>query len=105
MDMTEALKTMEERRATKRKARITELPEATFGPGKTVEILGPIGLIRLSVCTNVDPEKVGAAANYVAPTGISSGWERCPEPNFATGQTNPCPCPDGNGCHHYLLGC
>lgn len=93
-----------ELREERRDSRVLALPETRFGPGKTLEILA-FGLIRLSVCTNVKPEDVESASNYVSPTGISSKWERLKDPTFATGQDNPSPCPDGNGCIHYLLGC
>lgn len=100
------IKRLNELREERRQSRINQLPEERFGPGKTLEILGGgAGLIRLSVCTNVAPEDVEAASNYLSPTGISSKWERLKDPTFATGQTNPSPCPDGHGCIHYLLGC
>jgi hypothetical protein len=107
MSLESVAKKLNELREERRQARVNRLPEATFGPGKTLEILGSgtPGIIRLSICTNVDLKDVEAAANCVSPTGISSQWKRLEDPTFATGQKNPHPCPDGNDCVHYLLGC
>jgi hypothetical protein len=65
------------------------------------------GLVHCSVCTNIkDPRNIEMQTNIKNPTGISSSWKIDKEPNFHTGQTNPCPCENKPNTHkHYLMVC
>lgn len=66
-----------------------------------------VGLCRMSVCApkSMTTAEVEHNANSDQPTGIRSQWTVLRE-NFATGETNPCPCNDRpNEKAHWLLGC
>jgi hypothetical protein len=66
-----------------------------------------LGIVRCSICTNIkDTEKIEMLVNMRCPTGISSSWKISREPNFHTGQPNPCPCEEKPNTHkHYLMVC
>lgn len=76
-------------------------------PGKTIEcITSTPGIVCLSVCTNLEPEKIEFWANYFWSTGIDSKWQFSKDKKFASGHANPSPCPDNpKTCTHYLLNC
>jgi hypothetical protein len=66
------------------------------------------GIVHCSVCTNIkDPRDIEIQTNLQNPTGLSSGgWKISKDTNFATGQTNPCPCEQKPKTHkHYLMVC
>ncbi len=65
-----------------------------------------IGLVCASVCSSLSVKETIKRMNFTHPTGISSQWKLSKDKEFATGQTNPCPCKDSPGTHkHYLLNC
>lgn len=85
-------------------------PRKTANPvpgmeGKTWENITGISFINISVCTNVERDKVAEVTNIMEPTGIRSKWVLSEDEKFASGEKNPSPCPDGNDCIHYLLHC
>jgi len=65
------------------------------------------GAVHCSVCVpdGASSEEIELAVNAVNPTGLSSGWKIDDAPNFASGETNPCPCEVTSGRSHYLMVC
>jgi hypothetical protein len=70
-------------------------------------VMYSMGLCMASVCApgHLDAEQVADAANIERPTGISSRWRVSDDPQFRTGQTNPCPCEQDSSRRHWLLSC
>jgi len=75
--------------------------------GKEELIVYGLGIIHCSVCTNIKGrKKIEETVNRKSPTGISSRWRISRDKNFATGETNPCPCNINPKTHkHYLMEC
>lgn len=65
------------------------------------------GVVHCSVCIPMDMpmEEVVAKVNRLHPTGIDSQWELSTDLKFATGEPNPCECPDEKGRIHRLMVC
>lgn len=66
-----------------------------------------VGLCMASCCApnGMTREEVEVSVNAQEPTGIQSSWQISGE-DFATGQTNPCPCNTAPGTRrHWLLEC
>ena len=65
------------------------------------------GLCYLSVCVPKDlpKERLEAAVNASAPTGIKSQWQIAEDKKFKTGEANPCQCEDDAERLHYLMNC
>ena len=61
-------------------------------------------LFYASVCTSLAPDEAKQRLNNELPTGIDSEWSLAVEP-FATGEPNPCQCPDAYTHKHYLFAC
>jgi hypothetical protein len=69
-------------------------------------LLGPLGVVYASVCTNLPDDAATVRLNEDNPTGIESSWEISSDPMFADGvHTNPCDCPQIPGCRHVLFNC
>lgn len=69
-------------------------------------IAGP-GICAVSVCAPKDTprDEIEAWVNQESPTGISSPWA-ISEDDFASGESNPCPCDQQPEERlHYLLNC
>lgn len=66
-----------------------------------------LGIVCASVCApeHLDAEQVADALNRQEPTGISSRWRVSDDPQFRSGQTNPCPCEQDSSRRHWLLSC
>lgn len=64
-----------------------------------------VGLIHASVCAEGPLEDITARLNREHPTGITSQWEPSKDSTFASGQPNPCQCPDRPEAKHYLFSC
>jgi hypothetical protein len=65
-----------------------------------------VGIVCMSVCApkTMTKEEIEKQANLEHPTGISHGWS-ITEENFASGESNPCPCNTNYDRLHYLLTC
>ena len=64
-----------------------------------------VGLMYASVCTKESDEDAARYLNLAHPTGIASQWSKDDDESFATGEPNPCPCPDDPTRRHVLFSC
>jgi hypothetical protein len=63
------------------------------------------GLCYASVCSSLPTGEIAARLNVSHPTGVSSLWGLSTDKKFASGEPNPCPCPDYPQNRHYLFSC
>ena len=64
-----------------------------------------VGICNASVCTSLPIDEATSRLNAIHPTGVSSKWKPSEDKNFASGETNPCACPDHPGNQHILFNC
>lgn len=62
------------------------------------------GVVYTSVCTTLSDEEATTRLNCESPTGVTP-WAVSKDPNFITGEPNPCPCPHIIGARHILFSC
>jgi hypothetical protein len=86
------------------KRRVRERYRKNLGERDGFFVIG-LGLCAASVCTRLTDEEATARLNREAPTGVSTEWQISKDEKFATGQPNPCPCPDYAGHRHILFNC
>lgn len=64
-----------------------------------------VGLLYLSVCSNIEQRRLVELIQEKYPSGTSHNWDIAEE-NFNTGGENPCACHDNAETHkHYLFTC
>lgn len=63
------------------------------------------GPIYASVCTKLGEESTTDMVNKLFPLEGDLVWEVSEDPNFATGESNPCPCHDDWERQHVLYSC
>lgn len=66
-----------------------------------------VGICHASVCApaSMPIDNLLDAVNRLWPTGLDHGWMVATNENFASGETNPCPCEQTAGRIHRLLEC
>lgn len=64
-----------------------------------------VGLVHLSVCSDLPPNATIDSVNASHPTGLDWGWHFDEAPTFSDGSPNPCPCDVNPAMTHYLLSC
>ncbi len=73
-------------------------------PGADEFVIYAWGLSYASVCTSVSDDDAADRLNVELPSGVKP-WKVAADPTFATGETNPCPCPDSQEHRHLLFTC
>lgn len=70
-------------------------------------IIYSAGICACSVCapSGMSRDELERQVNAQLPTGLSHGWQISEAATFASGEQNPCACPDAPGRMHYLLNC
>ena len=65
-----------------------------------------VGVCHASICTSLPIGEAVIRANGEHPAGTTTDWKFSEDSNFASGQSNPCPCERNPETHkHYLLVC
>lgn len=64
-----------------------------------------VGLVCVSVCSDLPIEEVTERLNLEHPTGIDSRWALSEDKTFSGGEPMPCPCNEDPSRTHYLFNC
>lgn len=63
-----------------------------------------VGIAYASVYTDLSDEEAAGRLNQAHPTGVGP-WTVSEDTAFSGGESNPYPCPNGNGRRHILFNC